>query len=83
MQKYIKKKEGQKRILRRFVLNREKDVSGVSGTGIVAEGIEYSDGSAAIRWLSASASTTVWANVEDAIAIHGHGGLTKVEYLDA
>lgn len=69
--------------MKRFVLNRKEDVSGVSGVGVVAEGIEFSDGSAAIRWLTSRASTTVWSSVEDAVAIHGHGGLTVLEYLDA
>ena len=69
--------------MKRFVLNRKEDVSGVSGVGVVAEGVEFSDGSAAIRWLTAKASTTVWNSVDDAVAIHGHGGLTEVKYLDA
>lgn len=49
----------------------------------MAEGIEFSDGSAAIRWKTSKASTTIWNSVEDAVAIHGHGGLTVLEYLDA
>lgn len=69
--------------MRRFVLNRKEDVSGVSGTGVVAEGIEFSDGSVAIRWKTSRASTTIWNSVDDAVAIHGHGGLTVLEYLDA
>lgn len=68
--------------MKRFVLNRSEDVSGVSGVGIVAEGVEFSDGSAAIRWLTEHASTTIWSSVKDAEAIHGHGGLTKLEYID-
>ena len=34
---------------RRFLLLREEDISGVSGTGIVAEGIEFYDGVCALR----------------------------------
>ena len=30
--------------MRLFVLLREEDVTGVSGTGIVAEGVEWQDG---------------------------------------
>lgn len=30
--------------MRRFELHREEDVSGVSGTGVVAEGVAFSDG---------------------------------------
>ena len=36
------------------------------------EGIEFSDGSVAIRWMTAKRSTAVWASMEDMLAIHGH-----------
>jgi len=68
--------------LRRFALNRTVDVSGVSGTGVVAQGVEFDDGNVAIRWMSESPSTVIWACVDDAMAVHGHGGLTTLEWLD-
>jgi len=69
--------------LRRFVLNRSVDVSGVSGTGVVVEGVEFTDGTVAIKWLGDRPSMVFWNNMEDAIGIHGHNGLTTVEWLDA
>lgn len=36
------------------------------------EGVLFSDGSVAIRWLTARRSTAVWASMEDMLAIHGH-----------
>lgn len=36
------------------------------------EGVVFSDGSVAIRWLTAKRSTAVWASMEDMLAIHGH-----------
>ena len=36
------------------------------------EGVEFSDGSVAIRWLTAKRSTAVWASMDDMLAIHGH-----------
>lgn len=36
------------------------------------EGVIWSDGSVAIRWLTAGRSTAVWANIEDCLNIHGH-----------
>lgn len=36
------------------------------------EGVEFSDGSVAIRWMTAKRSTAVWANMDDMLAIHGH-----------
>lgn len=67
---------------RRFVLNRIKDVSGVSGTGIIVEGIEYSDRTVAVRWLGDYASTTVWSNIETMMAVHGHGDATEILWID-
>ena len=68
--------------MRRFVFNRAKDVSGTSGTGIVAEGIEFSDGECIIRWLSPMSSKTTFFNAKAMEAIHGHSGATTVEWLD-
>lgn len=36
------------------------------------EGVIWSDGSVTLRWLTACRSTSVWANLEDCLAIHGH-----------
>lgn len=68
--------------MRRFVLYRTTDVSGVSGTGIVAEGIQFNDGVVALRWRGLRASTVVYDCVEDAEAIHGHNGATQVAWID-
>ncbi len=70
--------------MRRFVLERMVDVSGISGTGIVAEGVVFSDGSAAVRWIAIEEhqSTTIWPSVDSLKAIHGHGGSTVIIYLD-
>ena len=70
--------------IRRFVLSRTEDISGVSGTGIVAEGIEFSDGTVALRWTSANPTSVVFHDngVESVEAIHGHSGATKIVWLD-
>jgi hypothetical protein len=68
--------------MRRFYLVRTVDVSGVSGTGIVAEGVQFHDGSVAVRWRSEHPSTVTWARIEDAMVVHGHDGLTKFEWVD-
>lgn len=36
------------------------------------EGVIFSDGSVAIRWLTACRSTSVWASLKDCLSIHGH-----------
>lgn len=67
---------------RRFVLVRHVDVSGVSGTGIVAEGIEWTDKTVTLHWLGDRPSTTVWNSIDDVEAIHGHSGLTELQFID-
>jgi hypothetical protein len=67
---------------RRFRLIRHRDVSGVSGTGPVAEGVEFTDGAVAVRWYGDYPTTTVWDSIDSVIAIHGHGGATVVEWID-
>jgi hypothetical protein len=68
--------------LRRFYLVRDEDETGISGTGVVAEGLEFSDGSCVMRWLTDTTSTAIYRNVNDLIAIHGHGGKTTVGWID-
>jgi hypothetical protein len=68
--------------MRRFVLERHHDVSGVSGTGIVAEGIQFTDGTCVIRWGGDRRSTVVWPDIEDVIFIHGHNGATTITWVD-
>lgn len=69
--------------MRRFVLDRKADATGVSGTGIVAEGVQFSDGVVVLRWITGEHhSTVVHADVEAVVAIHGHKGFTVVQWLD-
>lgn len=67
---------------RAFVLQRNEDETGVSGTGVVAEGVEFSDGVVALRWTSAWPTSVVFheRGIESVEAIHGHGGKTTIEW---
>lgn len=67
---------------RRFRLIRHFDVSGVSGTGVVAEGVEFGDGAVALRWKGDHPSTVAWDSVESILAVHGHDGATELIWLD-
>lgn len=64
-----------------FVLHREEDESGVSGTGAVAQGVIFTDGTVALRWMTGLRSTGIYDSIEDVEKIHGHGGKTKVKFL--
>lgn len=66
----------------RFVLHRAVDETGVSGTGYVAEGVEWTDGSVTIRWRGDRSSVAHWRSLADMDAVHGHNGLTTVVWLD-
>lgn len=61
-----------------FHLERDVDVSGVSGTGVVAWGVLWPDGTVALRWCSDTPSTVIWPNIEAVERIHGHGGHTRI-----
>lgn len=69
---------------RRFELHRDTDISGVSGTGVVADGVAFPDGTVALRWRSAWPTSVVFHDrgVEGVEAIHGHGGATRIVWLD-
>ena len=69
--------------MRRFYLKRIEDESGVSGSGRVAEGIEFSDGVCVINWLTHTSCTGIYKNIKQLVLIHGHGGKTIVEWKDA
>ena len=68
--------------MRRFRLIRREDVSGVSGTGVVAEGVHFSTGKVALSWCSNLHSVTVYDGIEDLERIHGHEGRTSIEWID-
>ena len=67
---------------RRFSLVRDEDVSGVSGVGLVAYGVQFADGVVVTRWAAAVAQTCCWACIEDVERIHGHQGRTHIEWID-
>ena len=66
-----------------FELHRHVDHSGVSGTGVVAEGAEFTDGAVALRWPGQHPSTATWGDMRDMEAIHGHDGDTVVQYTSS
>lgn len=68
--------------MRRFALVRYDDETGVSGTGQVAEGVEFTNGSCSMSWLTEATSVAVYPNIKELERIHGHGGKTKVEWID-
>ncbi len=64
--------------MRLFFLSRQVDVSGTSGTGIVAEGVIFDNGVCTMTWLSAIKSVEMFNSIRDLKKIHGHNGATRV-----
>lgn len=59
-----------------YLLIRDEDVSGQSGTGIVAEIFEDFRGRVELRWRLPPYGCTTYESLEDLIKVHGHGGRT-------
>jgi hypothetical protein len=70
------------KLFRKFILYRTEDEGNVSGTGIVAEGVQFSSGRCAIAWLSETPSVAAYDKIADIVKIHGHGGKTVVHWID-
>lgn len=57
---------------RLFRLERDVDV-----------GVAFTDGTAVVHWCAGEhVSTVVWPSVASVEAVHGHGGATRVVWLD-
>ena len=62
-----------------FTIHRIEDPSGISGTGVVAEGWESSSGDwCVLLWLSETPSLCVYRDIRDIELIHGHGGKSQI-----
>lgn len=67
--------------MRTFQLHRDVDESGISGTGVVAEGVHFTNDKVAITWLTQYTSVAIYDSMETVEAIHGHGGKTRIVWL--
>jgi hypothetical protein len=58
--------------MRRFTMRREHDASGVSGTGLVLEGVQFSTGVVVIHWLTPPprGSISVFDSLDQFLTIH-------------
>jgi hypothetical protein len=65
-----------------FHFYRREDHSGVSGTGPVVEGVQFTNGWCALRWISNNSSLCFYQSLEDVRKVHSHGGKTEVVVHD-
>lgn len=68
--------------MRLFELHRDIDSSGVSGVGVVAQGVQFDSGQCAMTWLTQWNSVAVYPDLETLEAIHGHNGNTRVVFIE-
>lgn len=64
-----------------YHLMRDEDVSGTSGTGLVAEVAEFSNGWCAVAFMKHTAGISniiVYGDINHVELVHGHGGKTKL-----
>jgi hypothetical protein len=69
---------------RTFILQRDTDVTGLSGEGVVGWGVEFPDGVCALRWTSQWPTSVVFHDrgMESVIALYGYEGKIRVLYID-
>jgi hypothetical protein len=70
--------------MRRFYLFRKEDATGMSGTGRVADGVEFSNGMCTLTWKSEVPTITVFTSISSVRKLHTHDGQhdTKIMYVD-
>lgn len=79
--------------MRYFTLHRMEDETGVSGTGVVAWGVRWPDGSCSIRWLGKTPSFVNYEGVpveaelqrvgeKHVEVVHGHHGKTVLIWAE-
>ncbi len=68
--------------VRLFQLDRKADASGVSGTGVVADGVEFDDGQCVLSWRGRFHTVEILPNMKAVLDIHGHEGQTQVVWLE-
>jgi len=65
-----------------FHFYRAEDLTGVSGTGPVVEGVQFSNGWCALRWMTETSSMCLYQSLEEVKKIHGHEGRTEIVVHD-
>lgn len=79
--------EGSDSMTTTFALHRETDITGISGTGVVAHGCVFPDGTTVVRWRDMGGpaaergvrpTTVIFPSIAAVEALHGHGGATRI-----
>lgn len=70
--------------IRRWIMVRNEDISGVSGTGLVAAGVEFATGGVAGSFVSKYPGCFTYPSMSILQHVHSHEGAhdTKIIYVD-
>ncbi|MGW5312912.1 hypothetical protein ACWEQ0_23890 [Nocardia thailandica] len=68
--------------VRVFRLVRDRDVTGFSEAGHVADGVVWPDGTVSLRWRGPLRTTVTADCIDDIQTIHGHDGATRVVWSE-
>lgn len=76
--------------MKRFICYRENPPPGYYDLGVANppevpqfEGVEFSDGTVCLRWMTLYRSHSLWTCLADAMAVHGHPEYgTRIEWVD-
>lgn len=69
-------------LMRTFHLVRDEDGTGISGVGVIAEGVEFTDGSCVLHWLTDYNTFGYYHGMADLLAVYGHSEKTRIAFLD-
>ena len=67
--------------MQQFILYRKVDFTGLSGTGIVADGVIFNNNKVAMCWRGSLSSIVIHDSIENVEKLHGHGGHTEIVYF--
>lgn len=67
--------------MRRFILKRDEDETGMSGTGTVAYGVEFNNGMVVMSWDSKFTSVSTFTSISVVEQLHSHSGKDNTEVL--
>lgn len=81
-EKLFKAKKLKPKQFKRFYLNRKKDHSGNTGSGIVAVGVQFPGGKCIVNWMTDTPSFNFYDSLEDIKEVHGHDGDTEINFMD-
>jgi hypothetical protein len=66
--------------MKTFKLHRKVDVSGISGTGVVAFGCEFQNGFVLLHWSGEKPSIVFHQSLANVISVHCHNGATEIVF---